>query len=240
MVKARQIASILDTELDNTTHDPITEHEESYEPTQEHSSLDAFYRHHPLRLVVDSGATGNMIRLSTRLDSFRARATTAYDPWPKPSIVHSVAGKIRLPNLSSYPQSLKRNEHFVQASPVFEPSTSNEPAPVTPKAIPTKPAKCIGKHSDKVQLDPDNLLPQDIKSKFRTLLLLSKDTTGQQAHSKPKSTWDQSNRPMRCYTKFISIRHTNPQGLPHTIPWFICTRNAYAARPVLKPSNTSI
>lgn len=108
--------------------------------------------------------------LEPRLDSLRARATTAYDPWPKPSIVHSVAGKIRLPNLSSRPQSLRRNEHFVLANQVFEPSTSNEPPPATPKVVPTKPTKSVGKHSDKVQLDPDNLLPQDIKSKFRTLL----------------------------------------------------------------------
>jgi hypothetical protein len=76
MAKARQIASILDNDLDDTTNDSITEHDESSKPTQDHSSLriqtrrspylDTFYHHHPLRLVVDSGATaGNMIRLST-------------------------------------------------------------------------------------------------------------------------------------------------------------------------------
>lgn len=34
----------------------------------------------------------------------------------------SVAGRIRIPNTSTVPHTLKRNEHFCQASPVFEPT----------------------------------------------------------------------------------------------------------------------
>ncbi|KAK3727759.1 hypothetical protein QZH41_005221 [Actinostola sp. cb2023] len=108
--------------------------------------------------------------LEPPLDSPCARATTAYEPWPEPNIISSVVGKICLPNLSGHPQTLKRNEHFGQVSPVFELNQNEGSPPITPKTSPASLHTSVGKHSDKVQLDPDNLLSHDIKSKFRTLL----------------------------------------------------------------------
>ncbi|KAK3715784.1 hypothetical protein QZH41_018836, partial [Actinostola sp. cb2023] len=118
----------------------------------------------------DDAAPDAEYALELRLDSPFARATTAYEPWPQPNIISSVAGKIRLPNLSGHPQTLKRNEHFGQVSPVFEPNKNEGSPPITPKTSPASLHTSVGNHSDKVQLDPDNLLSHDIKSKFRALL----------------------------------------------------------------------
>lgn len=52
--------------------------------------------------------------LEPRTDAPSTRKLTTSQLWPSPSIVSSVAGKIRIPNLSPEPRFLKRNEHFCQ------------------------------------------------------------------------------------------------------------------------------
>jgi len=59
--------------------------------------------------------------LEPRCDAPSARRLTSSQLWPPPSIVSSVAGKIRIPNVSSEPHCLRRNEHFRQVCPVFTP-----------------------------------------------------------------------------------------------------------------------
>ncbi|KAK3719574.1 hypothetical protein QZH41_006796 [Actinostola sp. cb2023] len=112
----------------------------------------------------DDAAPDAEYTLGPRLDSPCARATTAYEPWSQPNIISSTAGKTRLPNLSGHPQTLKRNEHFSQVSPVFEPNKDEGSPTITPKTSPASLHTSVGNHSDKVQLDPDNLLSHDIKS----------------------------------------------------------------------------
>ena len=46
--------------------------------------------------------------------------------WPPPCILNSVAGKIRIPNLTSEPQTLQSNEHFCQAVPTFTPNAKSK------------------------------------------------------------------------------------------------------------------
>ncbi|KAK3746301.1 hypothetical protein QZH41_004542 [Actinostola sp. cb2023] len=111
--------------------------------------------------------------LEPRSDAPSVRRSNDSDIWPQPSIIASVGGKIRIPNLSTEPHCLKRNEHFCQASPVFIPtdidlrpgSTRIEP-PSRPKA----PPPATVRHSAKVRLDPDNLLPQEVRTQFQSLL----------------------------------------------------------------------
>ena len=67
--------------------------------------------------------------LEPRSVSQSVRKLTASQLWLPPSIVSSVAGKIRIPNLSFEPHSLKRNEHFCQVNPVFSSTPSCEPCP---------------------------------------------------------------------------------------------------------------
>lgn len=87
--------------------------------------------------------------------------------WPQPGIVSSVARRIRIPNLTSEPLTLKRNEHLCQANLTFHPKESVEntqpkqPTPVTPIAK---------NHSSAVQVDPDNLLSPQVQAEFHSVL----------------------------------------------------------------------
>ena len=92
--------------------------------------------------------------------------------WPTPDIVTSVAGKIRIPNLTDQPQVLKRHEHFCQVHSVSvraetEPFSSQCSSP-TPRAQVDTKSKIV--HSDFVHLDPDNTFPINVKAKFQDLM----------------------------------------------------------------------
>ena len=108
--------------------------------------------------------------LEPRMDAPSIKKLTA-SQWPSPDIVSSVAGKIRIPNLSPEPQFLKRNEHFCQVRPVFTPEPARDNTALSSKSPTRSPTtKAAIKHSSTVRLDPDNLLPVDIKAKFFSLL----------------------------------------------------------------------
>lgn len=103
-------------------------------------------------------------------DAPNVKRLTASQLWPSPGIVSSVAGKIRIPNLSPEPHFLKRNEHFCQVRPVStpEPDSNNKQLLAKPPPQPST-AQTGVKHSSTVRLDPDNLLPGEIKAKFTSL-----------------------------------------------------------------------
>ena len=109
--------------------------------------------------------------LEPRTDAPSVRKLTASQLWPQPTMVSSVAGKIRIPNLTPEPHFLKRNEHFCQVHAVYTPEAhnTNTQLPVSP---PPKPPvhQPSTKHSVNVTLDPNNLLPQDVRAKFTSLL----------------------------------------------------------------------
>ena len=103
-------------------------------------------------------------------DDSRFLQTVALKPsqvWPQPCVVASVARKIRIPYSSTAPLILKRNEHFCQATPVFEPKDEST-ACSTPK--PPAPPPAATNHSTAVTVDPDNLFTQEIKAEFQSLL----------------------------------------------------------------------
>jgi hypothetical protein len=87
-------------------------------------------------------------------------------PWPQPGLVTSVARKIRIPNLTSEPKVLKRNEQFCQLQPVFSPTNKSPPSQPVLARGQTKPSS----HADAVCVDPDNTLTTDMLAKFRSLL----------------------------------------------------------------------
>jgi hypothetical protein len=86
--------------------------------------------------------------------------------WPNPCIVSSVACRIRIPNLSSEPLTLRRNQHVCHATLTFQPETK----PGDAKGKPTVRIKPAVPHSAAVQIDPDNQLPQDIQAEFKSLM----------------------------------------------------------------------
>ena len=109
--------------------------------------------------------------LEPRSDAPSLRKLTASQLWPPPSIVSSIAGKIRIPNLSSEPHSLKGNEHFCQVNPVFSPAingaTSSTPS-CNPCSRPSGPTGDLP-HNSSLRLDPENALRPDIRAKFQEL-----------------------------------------------------------------------
>ncbi len=102
--------------------------------------------------------------LEPRTDAPSVRRLRPSEIWPSPALVQSVAGRVRIPNLTAEPHALKRNEHFCQVNPVFEPSASTSATPLQTLPVPKSP------HSADVALDPDSLLSADIRSKFHSLL----------------------------------------------------------------------
>ena len=111
--------------------------------------------------------------LQPRFDATNARSAKVADKWPPPCLITSVAGRVRIPNLSDRPYVLKRNEHFCQVNPIFFPSIQDPPSnPVGD--LPSHKVCSVPvsepKYSKGVALDPDNLLPPVITTKFRNLL----------------------------------------------------------------------
>ena len=97
--------------------------------------------------------------IESRTDSPSFRKLQQSQIWPQPSIISSVARKIHIPNLTNKPCMLRPNEHFCQATPIFEPCDNaielSKPNVASPPPLP-------GSHSSAVKIDPDNLLPPDI------------------------------------------------------------------------------
>jgi hypothetical protein len=111
--------------------------------------------------------------LEPRMDAPSVRRATTSQLWPRPQIISSVAGKIRIPNLTAEPQSLKRNEHFCQVRQTYSPEVSSTSIQV-PTNMNTKPRSDMNRtkqaYSSDVRLDPDNLLSPDVRMKFKSLM----------------------------------------------------------------------
>lgn len=106
-------------------------------------------------------------------DASNTRQAKVSDMWPPPYVISSIAGRVRIPNLSEGPHVLKKNEHFCQINPVFSPTVHDQP----PNPIDSLPLHKVctvpvseTKHSQSLTLDPRDRLPPVVKSKFRTLL----------------------------------------------------------------------
>jgi hypothetical protein len=86
---------------------------------------------------------------------------------PEPCLASNVSGKLRIPNLTSAPRVLKRNEHFCKVRSTFIPDlpTSTQ-AEITPK--PRHNSNVL--HSDTVIVDPDTFLSEEIRIKFKNML----------------------------------------------------------------------
>ena len=95
--------------------------------------------------------------LEPRSDIPQVHLETTSELLPPPGIISSVAGRIRIPNLSCQPIQLKRHEHFCQVSLFFTPSTHEQPqhtADLSKKSINLSPGTNF---SSAVGVDPHNL-----------------------------------------------------------------------------------
>ena len=77
-----------------------------------------------------------------------------------------IAQRIRIPNLSSEPLTLRRNEHVCHATLTFQPETKTDNVKGKPPPHVNRPDVL---HSAPAQIDPDNQLSQDIQAQFKSL-----------------------------------------------------------------------
>ena len=112
--------------------------------------------------------------MEPRLDTTGNKFTRDSDLWPQPSLVTSVDGVVRIPNLTNTTRLLKRNEHFCQIRDVFVPVVPTNTllrSDVISKAIDLQPRRSTpSKHSASVQIDPDMKLSSDEHASFRAII----------------------------------------------------------------------
>lgn len=113
---------------------------------------------------------GEFIELNIDDEEYSSSANMyTFDPrnkqWPYPDTLQCIAGKVRIVNNTANPQIVKKNEHVGFVHPVV-PSTSEKVQSDTY----IKPTS-IDKPSQSIKTDPDNLLTNDIQSRFKALAL---------------------------------------------------------------------
>ena len=104
----------------------------------------------------------HLLALEPRIDSTNTS-------WPSPSLVASIAGKIRIPNDTDHPLTIKKNSHIGQVCAVYTPSTS---PPLLDSCSVTQSLKCTqprALHSSSIKLDPSNILSVDMRNQFSNL-----------------------------------------------------------------------
>lgn len=114
-----------------------------------------------------------MLALEPRVDSSVCRPMSDSQIWPKPEIITSVGDKIRIPNDTEDPIVLRKNEHFCQVLEVDSPlevNISTELPSIHVNNITSKDSITPVLHSSKVILDPDQILPNDVRSEFQSVL----------------------------------------------------------------------
>ena len=86
--------------------------------------------------------------------------------WPPPSNIEAVSGKVRIPNNTAEPLSLRKNEHFCQVCLTTELSYDSTDSDIQ---LHKPPSPTTEFHSDTISIDPDKILPESYQTKFRTL-----------------------------------------------------------------------
>ena len=96
-------------------------------------------------------AHDSVYALEPQTDAPSTRQLTASQLWPTPAFISSVAGMIRIPNLSPHPHFLERNEYFCQVRAVYAPEASNDNSQLQATLRPRPPPlQASTKHSANV------------------------------------------------------------------------------------------
>ena len=102
--------------------------------------------------------------LELRTDTPSVRKLTASQLWPQPTMISSIAGKIRILNLTPEPYFLKQNEHFCQVHAVFTPEEDTQ--------LPVQATSTSDQHKSlyKCEPRPKQLTPSRYQSKVYVTL----------------------------------------------------------------------
>ena len=77
-----------------------------------------------VNLPADMYSEDATFAIEPRYDTTVNKCVSENDVWPQPSLIMSVEGVVRIPNLTNNTPVLKRNEHFCQIREVFEPDNA--------------------------------------------------------------------------------------------------------------------
>ena len=124
-------------------------------------------------LPSDVCITDATFALEPRHDTTGNKRVRENDVWPQPSLITSVEGVLRIPNLTNTIRLLKKNEHFCQIREVFDNAPSVPDSHYTSEAvrIHTRSSKATPvKHSTAVTIDPDHALSPDERATFRSIV----------------------------------------------------------------------
>ena len=130
-----------------------------------------------IEMTVPSTIPDDMYAVEPRSDN---NIKSSLSLWPPPSVVCSVGNKVRVKNDTDDPIIVNKNSHVCNIRSVtcdnkinneyFQESISN--CKYTTNVRKTHPTlDCTLPYSQSVSLDPDNLMPTEIKDRFRSQLL---------------------------------------------------------------------
>ena len=124
-----------------------------------------------LTLPNDLSSLNGSFALKPRVDSLSLKHEKPSQLWPSPCIIASVAGKIRIPNLTSEPGVLKKNEQFCQVRPItMALTTGNESENNSVKVDSHNAPSTTSFHSANVRVDLESFLDNTVRGKFQSLL----------------------------------------------------------------------
>ena len=123
------------------------------------------------------------LALEPRPDSSTMRSGVLPSLWPPHTMVTSVGGRIRIPNVTGEPLGLTGNEHFCQVLPVITPDPHTPSANTSPEKVPTRAIKVGGgpSYSLPIQVDPapgfKSLVTDDLLRSHRISIELGRAET---------------------------------------------------------------
>jgi hypothetical protein len=109
------------------------------------------------------------LALEPRTDTPVMKSVKDSHVWPHPDIVHSINGRVRIPNSTNEPITLVKHEHFCQVRFIAEKSDTFPVAPNDTSVRLSSPAPVLSSDTHNIQLDPDSLFPSNIKAQFQAL-----------------------------------------------------------------------
>ena len=123
-------------------------------------------------LPADLFVADSTFALEPRFDSNGNKSVRDDDAWPQPSLITSIDGLLRIPNLTNTTRVLKKNEHFCQIREVFVPdiAANNLNTHVISQAVHTRSNGVHTGHSASVQIDPQSKLSSYERAPFLSIL----------------------------------------------------------------------
>ena len=121
-------------------------------------------------LPADVFIADSTFALKPRFDSNGSKSVRDDDAWPQPSLITSIKGLLRIPNLTNTTRVLMKNEQFGQIREVFVPAIAANNTHVISQAVHIQTSEVHTGHSASVQIDPGSKLSPDERASFRSIL----------------------------------------------------------------------